>query len=141
MGLRTHRCGVPVFVTMLAECKGEDKVTQPGGDVTAAVGDTVTLDCTFETDYTGPTLFWYKQEVNSSPQYMLKCYSANVDKAPEFQEDRFNATMNKPSAPLTIQKLQLNDSAVYYCALRSLFSVYIVLMTVSGYTVPSIKPQ
>uniref|UniRef100_A0A3Q3Q8C4 Ig-like domain-containing protein n=1 Tax=Monopterus albus TaxID=43700 RepID=A0A3Q3Q8C4_MONAL len=100
------------------ECKGEDKVTQPEGDVTAAVRDTVTLNCIFETTDKFPTLFWYKQEENSFPQYMLKYYSNTVDKAPEFQEDRFNAMINKPSVPLTIQKLQLNDSAVYYCALQ-----------------------
>uniref|UniRef100_A0A3P8SRI3 Ig-like domain-containing protein n=1 Tax=Amphiprion percula TaxID=161767 RepID=A0A3P8SRI3_AMPPE len=99
-------------------CKGEDKVMQPSGDVIAAEGDTVTLDCTFETSRAGPTLFWYKQEVDDYPKYMMKTYLASVEKAPEFQQDRFDAKIDKKSVPLKIQKLQLSDSAVYYCALQ-----------------------
>uniref|UniRef100_A0A3P8SND3 Ig-like domain-containing protein n=1 Tax=Amphiprion percula TaxID=161767 RepID=A0A3P8SND3_AMPPE len=104
------------------ECKGEDKVMQTSGDVIAAEGDTVTLDCTFETSYTTgqTTLFWYKQEVNGFPKYILRrdTYGSG-DNALEFQKDRFDAELNKPSVPLKIQKLHLSDSAVYYCVLSS----------------------
>uniref|UniRef100_A0A3B5BFG4 Ig-like domain-containing protein n=1 Tax=Stegastes partitus TaxID=144197 RepID=A0A3B5BFG4_9TELE len=110
-----------LFVTLFLltiRCKGEDKVTQPPGDVIAAEGDTVTLNCTFDTIDLSPTLFWYKQEVNGSPQYMMKSFSKSVDKAPEFQEDRLHTGIQDKSVPLKIQKLQLSDSAVYYCALK-----------------------
>uniref|UniRef100_A0A8C9XS23 Ig-like domain-containing protein n=1 Tax=Sander lucioperca TaxID=283035 RepID=A0A8C9XS23_SANLU len=105
-------------------CKGEDRVIQPTGDFITTEGDTVTLDCTFETTSTSysRTLFWYKQEVNDYPKYMLKSFSNTAENAPEFQKDRFDATINETSVPLKIQKLQLSDSAVYYCAL-SLFTL------------------
>uniref|UniRef100_A0A3Q3FP64 Ig-like domain-containing protein n=1 Tax=Labrus bergylta TaxID=56723 RepID=A0A3Q3FP64_9LABR len=103
---------------LLSECKGEDRVIQPTEDVFASEGDTVTLDCTFETTRTSPTLFWYRQKCNDFPRYMLKSYSDNAEKASEFQTDRFNAAINGTSVPLKIQKLQLTDSAVYYCALK-----------------------
>uniref|UniRef100_A0A3Q3F5T6 Ig-like domain-containing protein n=1 Tax=Labrus bergylta TaxID=56723 RepID=A0A3Q3F5T6_9LABR len=90
----------------------------PTEDVFASEGDTVTLDCTFETTRTSPTLFWYRQKCNDFPRYMLKSYSDKAEKASEFQTDRFNAAINGTSVPLKIQKLQLTDSAVYYCALR-----------------------
>uniref|UniRef100_A0A3B3C2I8 Ig-like domain-containing protein n=1 Tax=Oryzias melastigma TaxID=30732 RepID=A0A3B3C2I8_ORYME len=94
-------------------CKGEDKVIQPGGEVIAAEGDSVTLNCTFQTSSAGtPYLFWYKQEVNSYPKYMLK------QNAPEFKTDRFNAELKDKSVPLTIHNLHVSDSAVYYCALQ-----------------------
>ncbi|XP_067463156.1 uncharacterized protein [Thunnus thynnus] len=101
----------------LLECKGQDSVTQPTGDVIAAEGHTVTLACTFQSG--NPTLFWYKQELNDSPKFMLRRYkSGGGDNAAEFQKDRFDATVNGTSVPLKIQKLQLSDSAVYYCALQ-----------------------
>uniref|UniRef100_A0A8C9XGX2 Ig-like domain-containing protein n=1 Tax=Sander lucioperca TaxID=283035 RepID=A0A8C9XGX2_SANLU len=89
------------------ECKGEDRVIQPTGDVITTEGETVTLDCTFETTLT-PTLFWYKQNENGVPERsMVSVYF-----------EKFDSTINKTSVPLKIQKLQLSDSAVYYCALR-----------------------
>ncbi|KAL7387001.1 hypothetical protein ABVT39_016859 [Epinephelus coioides] len=107
-----------LILTLCLECKGEDRVIQPTGDVIATEGHTVTLGCTFETSYSGPYLYWYKQEAKDHPKYMLKRYSNTKDNAPEFQKDRFDATLNKTSVPLKIQKLQLSDSAVYYCAVR-----------------------
>nr|AAO88994.1 T cell receptor alpha chain [Stegastes partitus] len=110
---------VTLFLLTIRECKGEDKVIQPPEDVIAAEGDTVTLGCTFETSNpTQANSFWYKQEANNFPKYLLRCGSYGNDNAPEFQKDRFDAQVNKTSVPLKIQKLQLSDSAVYYCALR-----------------------
>ncbi|XP_075953328.1 T cell receptor alpha variable 38-1 [Anarhichas minor] len=109
-----------ILAALFSECKGEDRVNQSRGDVTATEGQTVTLDCTFEISVNlNAYLFWYKQEVNDFPTYILRRDSFKTeDNAPEFQKDRFDATINKTSVPLKIQKLLLSDSAVYYCALR-----------------------
>uniref|UniRef100_A0A672Y5K8 Ig-like domain-containing protein n=1 Tax=Sphaeramia orbicularis TaxID=375764 RepID=A0A672Y5K8_9TELE len=109
-----------LILTLWIECKGEDKVTQPTGDVTAVQGLTLTLQCTFETSDTNPTLFWYKQEVNDYPRYMLQKnkFVSKTVKAPEFQDNRFDAEINRTSFLLKIEKLHVSDSAVYYCAVR-----------------------
>uniref|UniRef100_A0A8P4KEZ2 Ig-like domain-containing protein n=1 Tax=Dicentrarchus labrax TaxID=13489 RepID=A0A8P4KEZ2_DICLA len=96
------------------ECRAQrDNVLQPKGDVTATEGEEVTLDCQYNSSSSNDYLFWYKQDGNNSPKFIL-----SQDNAADFLKERFNATINKPSVPLKIQKLQLSDSAVYYCALR-----------------------
>ncbi|KAI9518298.1 hypothetical protein NQZ68_038569 [Dissostichus eleginoides] len=105
------------MVSSSPECKGKDTVTQSAGDVRATEGGTVTLGCTFQTSSTA-SLFWYKQEVNGYPKYMLKRFSGGGDNAAEFQKDRFDATLNETSVPLQISSAAVTDSAVYYCALQ-----------------------
>uniref|UniRef100_A0A671TZF6 Ig-like domain-containing protein n=1 Tax=Sparus aurata TaxID=8175 RepID=A0A671TZF6_SPAAU len=109
-----------LILTLWLECKGADRVIQPTGDVIAAEEDTVTLDCTFETSGTGPTLFWYKQDGNNSPKFIVSCSTYSTVNTEKEYEERFSSKVNSTSksVPLKIQKLQLSDSAVYYCALQ-----------------------
>ena len=101
-----------------SECKGEDKVMQPSGDVIGTEGQSVSLDCTFQTTDTYPYLFWYKQEVNSYPVFILRRDRSSEQNSPEFHKDRFDAELKENSVPLKIQNLHVSDSAVYYCALK-----------------------
>uniref|UniRef100_A0A669DTQ4 Ig-like domain-containing protein n=1 Tax=Oreochromis niloticus TaxID=8128 RepID=A0A669DTQ4_ORENI len=110
-----------LWIILAALFFGEDKVIQEQGDVIAAEGDTVTLDCRYETTDAYPYLFWYKQEINEFPKYVLRRDTTGTeDNDQEFPKDRFDAKINKiqQSVPLKIQKLHLSDSAVYYCALQ-----------------------
>uniref|UniRef100_A0A674BEU6 T-cell receptor alpha/delta variable 31.0 n=1 Tax=Salmo trutta TaxID=8032 RepID=A0A674BEU6_SALTR len=102
-----------LFVRILA-------VDQQSGHVTALEGGLVTLSCTYTTSSTSPDLFWYIPLTRDSPQYVLRRdrYSEGSN-SDEFKK-RFDSRRNFTSSsfPLTIQRLQLSDSAVYYCALR-----------------------
>uniref|UniRef100_A0A3Q2W173 Ig-like domain-containing protein n=1 Tax=Haplochromis burtoni TaxID=8153 RepID=A0A3Q2W173_HAPBU len=112
-------CAIKINVMSISML--QNKVIQEQGDVIAAEGDTVTLGCTFETSASYSYLFWYKQELNDFPKYVLqRGTTGTADNAQEFPKDRFDAEVDKKekSVPLKIQKLQLSDSAVYYCALK-----------------------
>uniref|UniRef100_A0AAQ4QAM6 Ig-like domain-containing protein n=1 Tax=Gasterosteus aculeatus aculeatus TaxID=481459 RepID=A0AAQ4QAM6_GASAC len=115
-----HWMGNMLILTLWLECSGEDTVTQSTGEVIATEGHTVTLDCTFEISSSiNAYLFWYKQEVNNQLMYILRRDTLNTeDNSPEFQKDRFDATINKTSVPLKISSATVSDSAVYYCAVR-----------------------
>uniref|UniRef100_A0A8K9XEQ4 Ig-like domain-containing protein n=1 Tax=Oncorhynchus mykiss TaxID=8022 RepID=A0A8K9XEQ4_ONCMY len=102
------------------DCKGEEAVDQQSGHVTALEGGLVTLSCNYTTSSPSSNLFWYVQLPRDSPQYVLRRdrYSegSNSDEFKKRFDSRLNFTSS--SVPLMIQRLQLSDSAVYYCALR-----------------------
>uniref|UniRef100_A0A674F3E0 Ig-like domain-containing protein n=1 Tax=Salmo trutta TaxID=8032 RepID=A0A674F3E0_SALTR len=111
-------------------CRAEENVRQPTEDALVVEGQPTTLTCLFDTADLSPNLFWYKQQTNSNPIFMLRRDKFSPgETATEFKE-RFDARLNftAKSVPLTIQRLQLSDSAVYYCALRPTVT--------TGYTAP-----
>ncbi|CAB1326135.1 unnamed protein product [Coregonus sp. 'balchen'] len=108
-----------ILAAFCCECRG-DSVSQPKEDETATEGGQITLTCHYKTDDPSPYLFWYKQRANDYPKYMLMRQKFGTgDNATEFKE-RFHADLdaNSKSVPLTIQRVQPSDSAVYYCALK-----------------------
>uniref|UniRef100_A0A3B3DLU5 Ig-like domain-containing protein n=1 Tax=Oryzias melastigma TaxID=30732 RepID=A0A3B3DLU5_ORYME len=102
-------------------CRAQtDSVQQPGGDVTAAEGDSVTLGCHFNSSTSNYYLFWYKQEENNRPMFILNRFKTGAGTTAEEFKERFSSSLdsNSRSVPLTIQNLHVSDSAVYYCALQ-----------------------
>ncbi|CAB1326136.1 unnamed protein product [Coregonus sp. 'balchen'] len=75
----------------------------------------------FDTTGQSPYLFWYKQQANGKPIFMLRRDTFSPGEAATEFKDRFDARLNftAKSVPLMIQRVQLSDSAVYFCALRS----------------------
>uniref|UniRef100_A0A671U0P4 Ig-like domain-containing protein n=1 Tax=Sparus aurata TaxID=8175 RepID=A0A671U0P4_SPAAU len=103
------------------KCRAQqDNVLQPGGDVTAAEGEAVTLDCQYNSSSTNDYLLWYKQDGDNSLKFMLSRFKIGTGNTEDEYKERFSSTLNPTlrSVPLEIQKLQLSDSAVYYCALQ-----------------------
>ena len=96
---------------------------QTPGEIIAAEGQTITLNCNFTTSSsTNQYLFWYKKDKNTSPQFILSQFKFGSGKIEDEFEQRFSSRLdsssNSGSVPLKIQKLDLTDSAVYYCALQ-----------------------
>uniref|UniRef100_A0A3Q3GDT7 Ig-like domain-containing protein n=1 Tax=Labrus bergylta TaxID=56723 RepID=A0A3Q3GDT7_9LABR len=83
-----------------------DNVLQPEGDVTATEGEAVTLGCQYNSSSSNEYLYWYKQDGNNSPKFIL---SQKLSTRHDKQSNEFH---------LEISSAALTDSAVYYCALR-----------------------
>ncbi|XDC56993.1 hypothetical protein R6Z07M_008175 [Ovis aries] len=94
------------------------KVTQDQSDVSGQVGQSVTLNCRYETSWGAYYLFWYKQLPSGQMTYLIQQYSGNSNA----RNGRYSVNFQKAdkSISLIISSLQLEDSAKYFCALCEL---------------------
>uniref|UniRef100_A0A3Q2V2B3 Ig-like domain-containing protein n=1 Tax=Haplochromis burtoni TaxID=8153 RepID=A0A3Q2V2B3_HAPBU len=121
---------------------GMQKVIQEQGDVIAAEGDTVTLGCQYESSVTNNYLFWYKQDGNNSPKFILSRVSGDDGNTADEFKERFSSTLDSSirSVPLKIQKqitissAAVSDSAMYYCAVRPTLTGNSKTLVVTSYT-------
>ena len=91
------------------------KVTQDQSDVSSQVGQSVTLNCRYETSWTTYYIFWYKQLPSGQMTYVIRQGSLVTNA----MKDRYSINFKKAdkSISLTISALQLEDPAKYFCAL------------------------
>uniref|UniRef100_A0A8C9VHB7 Ig-like domain-containing protein n=1 Tax=Scleropages formosus TaxID=113540 RepID=A0A8C9VHB7_SCLFO len=79
-------------------------------------GESVTLSCKYSANSNNVYLYWYRQNMNQAPQYLLykgaRSYSSE-----HTTDDRFKCTTSRDSTQLTIEALTMSDTAIYYCAL------------------------
>ena len=85
------------------------KVIQDPPDIPSRVGESVILNCRYETSRSSYSIFWYKHLPSGEMIFLTRDgrYSINSDRS-------------RKSSSLTISTLQLEDSAKYFCALWEL---------------------
>uniref|UniRef100_A0A3P9L5V9 Ig-like domain-containing protein n=1 Tax=Oryzias latipes TaxID=8090 RepID=A0A3P9L5V9_ORYLA len=92
-------------------------VQQKGGFLSAYVGETVTLECSYEVK-TVKRIFWSKQSLGRKPELLSSSYvhSPEVTFFDEFKNNsRFRLDTENQNYHLKIFKLQFSDSATYNC--------------------------
>ena len=94
------------------------KVTQDQPAISTQVGQSVTLNCRYETSWRYYYLFWYKQLPSGQMTYLIQQYSEHGNA----RNSRYSVNFQKAdkSISLIISSLQLEDSAKYFCALWEL---------------------
>uniref|UniRef100_A0A8C9SNF0 Ig-like domain-containing protein n=1 Tax=Scleropages formosus TaxID=113540 RepID=A0A8C9SNF0_SCLFO len=81
-------------------------------------GESVTLSCKYSTNSDNVYLYWYRQNSNQAPQYLLYKGARSYSSMEHSTNKRFKCTTSRDSTQLTIEALTMSDTAVYYCALR-----------------------
>ncbi|MXQ99421.1 hypothetical protein E5288_WYG022272 [Bos mutus] len=99
-------------------CGVAQKVTQDQPDISSQVGQSVTLNCQYETSWRYYYLFWYKQLPSGQMTYLIQQYSEYSNA----RNGRYSVNFQKAdkSISLIISSLQLEDSAKYFCTLSEL---------------------
>ncbi|KAG9338450.1 hypothetical protein JZ751_025854, partial [Albula glossodonta] len=114
ISLQTHM--LPLFCVILlsiGKMQSEDAVHQ-NHTIFAIEKERALLYCQYETTATNiPTLFWYIQQDDKSPELIYNEYSQDNKKGFKAHPDNSAKTFN-----LEIAAAGLSDSATYYCALR-----------------------
>ena len=108
------------------------KVTQDQPDVSSQVGQSVTLNCRYETSLSYYELVWYKQLPSGQMTYLIRLYSESSNT----RNGRYFVNFQKTdkSISLIISSLELEDSAKYFCAF-----CYLTVLEVIGKAVQ--KPR
>ncbi|XP_078425766.1 uncharacterized protein LOC144697601 [Cetorhinus maximus] len=85
---------------------------------TSPAGDTVTLRCEYS-GFCQYTVHWYRQSPGQAPEYLLQRHTSGEENKGNAAGGRISASIDsaKKISRLNISKLQLSDSAVYYCDL------------------------
>ncbi|KAM7239902.1 hypothetical protein CapIbe_009397 [Capra ibex] len=106
-------------VVMASLCLGPiiaQKVTQAQPQVLGQEKEAVTLDCKYDTSDSRYSLLWYKQPSSGGMILLIRQDSYNQQNATEGCYS-LNFQKARKSFTLVISASQLEDSAVYFCAL------------------------
>nr|UVB64121.1 anti-coagulation factor VIII single-chain antibody fragment KM33-v2 [synthetic construct] len=89
---------------------GDIQMTQSPSSLSASVGDTVTIACRASRDIRND-LAWYQQKPGKAPKLLIYATSRLQSGVPS----RFSGSGSFTDFTLTINSLQPDDSATYYC--------------------------
>uniref|UniRef100_A0A672HYF8 Ig-like domain-containing protein n=1 Tax=Salarias fasciatus TaxID=181472 RepID=A0A672HYF8_SALFA len=87
-------------------------ISADGQEVSGREGQSVTLSCSYQTDSDGVYLYWYRHHSDlQAPQFIL--YKGAKTST---SEHKHGSQTSDSSTTLSIPKLTLADTALYYCA-------------------------
>ncbi|MBN3288583.1 TVA1 protein, partial [Polyodon spathula] len=98
-----------------------DSVNQTAFPIMVKEGQTVQIPCSYKlSSSTSANLLWYRQYASGSMEFVLLKYTSagQVYETPGALGERFSAEVDSQRFTLSITRVLLSDSLMYYCALR-----------------------
>ncbi|MGH0187801.1 UNVERIFIED_CONTAM: hypothetical protein FKN15_026434, partial [Acipenser sinensis] len=94
------------------------QITQNDPSILKSEDETAELKCSFSTSSSSYWLHWYRQYPGEPLQFIL--FRGSGSHTADFAKDRFSSTADKSRGvtTLTVSRIVLRDSALYYCALQ-----------------------
>ncbi|KAK1328303.1 hypothetical protein QTO34_011876 [Cnephaeus nilssonii] len=89
-------------------------LTQPPS-ASAAPGASAKLTCTLSQEHSRYYIHWYQQRAGQAPRYLMKVNSDGSHNKGDGIPDRFSGSSSGADRYLTINNLQSEDEAEYYC--------------------------
>nr|KAF6389272.1 T cell receptor alpha variable 38-2/delta variable 8 [Myotis myotis] len=122
-------CRGMLWAFVVSTCLGSSvaqKVTQPQPEMSVQEAETATLACTYDTSRSDYYLFWYKQPPSGEMIFIIRQEAFKQQNA---TDNRFSVNYQKATKnfSLRISDCQLEDAAVYFCALSEAHAVLSVL--------------
>uniref|UniRef100_A0A096NA95 Ig-like domain-containing protein n=1 Tax=Papio anubis TaxID=9555 RepID=A0A096NA95_PAPAN len=96
--------------------KGEIVLTQSPAFRSVTLKEKVTITCQASQSI-GSSLHWYQQKPDQSPKLLIKYASQSISGVPS----RFSGSGSGTDFTLTINSLEAEDAATYYCQQSSSF--------------------
>ncbi|KAK3535653.1 hypothetical protein QTP70_018420 [Hemibagrus guttatus] len=92
-------------------------ISQPDPEITADVGDNVTLYCFILKNDRSGNIVWYQQKLGYKPRVIVSIQH-DYTYENEFKPPKFNIEKEKTNYHLKIAYVETSDEAVYYCGYR-----------------------
>uniref|UniRef100_A0A3B4X2Z7 Ig-like domain-containing protein n=1 Tax=Seriola lalandi dorsalis TaxID=1841481 RepID=A0A3B4X2Z7_SERLL len=93
-----------------------DTISPARNEVSGREGESVKLSCQYQTTETYIYLYWYRHDSDlQAPQFILWKGAKRETRQYNPTPSRYQSRTTGTSTELTISRLTLNDTALYYC--------------------------
>ncbi|MEE6462829.1 hypothetical protein FKM82_001722 [Ascaphus truei] len=117
----SQSCLMLVLVLYVQGTIGQIVMTQSPDSLTVSPGESATIRCKSSTDI-GRALAWYQQKSGQSPKLLIYAARSRQSGIP----DRFSGSGSGTSYTFTINKVEAEDAADYYCQKYNSFPLTVI---------------